>query len=90
VPEGGLFVMVDLRALMGDLARPRFRSDDVRQFLLQEHGVVVIHGSAYGMCGEGMLRVSFAAGGETLERGLERLRAGLLDVANGDWPKGRA
>ena len=41
VPEGGLFVMVDVRGL----GRP---SDEVRRFLLHEAGVVVIHGSAYG------------------------------------------
>jgi aspartate/methionine/tyrosine aminotransferase len=70
VPEGGLFVMVDVR----DVGIP---SDDVRRFLLREAGVVVIHGAAYGEAGEGALRVSFAAGGETLERGLERLRDGL-------------
>jgi hypothetical protein len=32
--------------------------------------------------GEGFLRVSFAAGGETLERGLDRLRDGLLRLAS--------
>ena len=66
VPEGGLFVMVDVRGL-------GMPSDAVRRFLLHEAGVVVLHGSAYGPGGEGFLRVSFAAGGETLERGLERL-----------------
>jgi aspartate/methionine/tyrosine aminotransferase len=66
--------MVDVRGL----GRP---SDEVRRFLLHEAGVVVLHGSAYGPGGEGTLRVSFAAGGETLERGLERLRAGLLRLA---------
>jgi aspartate/methionine/tyrosine aminotransferase len=71
VPEGGLFVMVDVRRL-GQT------SDEVRRFLLHEAGVVVIHGAAYGPAGEGTLRVSFAAGGETLDRGLERLRTGLL------------
>jgi aspartate/methionine/tyrosine aminotransferase len=75
VPEGGLFVMVDIRQL--DLP-----SEEVRRFLLQETGVVVIHGSAYGPAGEGTLRVSFAAGGETLERGLERLREGLQRLAD--------
>jgi aspartate/methionine/tyrosine aminotransferase len=74
VPEGGLFVMVDVRGL----GRP---SDEVRKFLLRESGVVVIHGAAYGPGGEGTLRVSFAAGGETLERGLERLRDGLSKLA---------
>ncbi len=46
-----------------------------------EAGVVVLHGAAYGPGGEGFLRVSFAAGGETLERGLERLRDGLMRLA---------
>ena len=74
VPEGGLFVMVDVSGL----GRP---SDDVRRFLLHEAGVVVIHGAAYGPGGEGTLRVSFAAGGETLEHGLDRLRDGLMRLA---------
>jgi aspartate/methionine/tyrosine aminotransferase len=39
----------------------------------------VVNGSAYGPSGEGTLRVSFASGGTTLERGLERLRRGLLE-----------
>jgi aspartate/methionine/tyrosine aminotransferase len=74
VPEGGLFVMAEVRGL----GRP---SDEIRRFLLHEAGVVVIHGAAYGPGGEGTLRVSFAAGGETLERGLERLRDGLLRLS---------
>lgn len=74
VPEGGLFVMLDVRGF-------GVTSDEVRRFLLHEAGVVVIHGSAYGPGGEGTLRISFAAGGATLERGLELLRAGLLRFA---------
>src|SRR5260370_31896970 len=74
VAEGGLFVMLDV----GGLGRP---SDEVRRFLLHEAGVVVIHGAAYGPGGEGTLRVSFAAGGATLEQGLGRLREGLLRLA---------
>jgi aspartate/methionine/tyrosine aminotransferase len=74
VPEGGLFVMADVRGL----GRP---SNAVRRSLLWEHEVVVIHGAAYGRAGEGFLRVSFAAGGEALERGLDRLRSGLLQMA---------
>jgi aspartate/methionine/tyrosine aminotransferase len=62
VPEGGLFVMADVRGL-------GMPSDEVRRFLLHEAGVVVIHGAAYG------------PGGETLERGMERLRAGLLQLS---------
>jgi aspartate aminotransferase len=69
-PEGGLFVMLDIRGLGTS-------SDEVRQFLLREAGVIVIHGAAYGPGGEGTLRVSFAGGGAGLEQGLERLRDGL-------------
>jgi aspartate/methionine/tyrosine aminotransferase len=74
VPEGGLFVMVDIRQL-------GLPSDEVRRYLLHEADVAVVHGSAYGPAGEGTLRVSFAAGGELLERGLERLREGLQRLA---------
>jgi len=69
-PEGGFFVMADVRGL----GQP---SDAIRRKLLREHGVVVIHGSAYGPAGEGTLRISFASGGENLARGLKRLREGL-------------
>ncbi len=69
-PEGGFFAMVDCR----ELGVP---SNDIRIRLLREHGLVVVHGAAYGASGEGTLRVSFASGGATLERGLDRLRAGL-------------
>jgi aspartate/methionine/tyrosine aminotransferase len=75
VPEGGLFVMVDVRRLGRS-------SDEVRRFLLHEAGVVVLHGSAFGPGGEGTLRVSFAAGGATLEQGLERLREGLQRLSS--------
>ncbi len=74
IPEGGLFVMVDVRGLNRS-------SDEIRRFLLLESGVVVLHGAAYGPGGEGTLRVSFAAGGEVLELGLERLRSGLERLA---------
>jgi aspartate aminotransferase len=69
-PEGGFFAMVDAR-------ETGIGSNDLRRRLLVDHGVVVAHGAAYGAGGEGTLRVSFATGGDTLARGLERLREGL-------------
>jgi aspartate/methionine/tyrosine aminotransferase len=69
-PEGGFFAMVDAR----DTGVP---SEQIRRRLLEDAGVAVIHGAAYGPGGEGTLRVSFASGGDTLARGLDRLRAGL-------------
>jgi len=69
-PEGGFFVMVDVRAMDAP-------SDEIRRRLLKEYGVAVVHGSAYGPGGEGTLRVSFASGGDVLSDGLARLRSGL-------------
>jgi len=66
---------------MVDVQKLGLPSDQVRRFLLHEAGVVVIHGAAYGPAGEGTLRISFAAGGETLATGLKRLREGLLCLA---------
>ncbi|MCI0432114.1 MAG: aminotransferase class I/II-fold pyridoxal phosphate-dependent enzyme [Gemmatimonadetes bacterium] len=70
-PEGGFFAMLDLRSW-------NLPSDQVRRRLLNEQGVVVVHGAAYGQGGEGTLRVSFASGGAALDRGLELLRQGLV------------
>jgi aspartate/methionine/tyrosine aminotransferase len=70
VPEGGFFTMVDIRAA-------GVSSNDVRRRLLREHGVSVVHGAAYGAGGEGTLRISFGSGGDTLARGLTRVREGL-------------
>jgi aspartate aminotransferase len=118
IPDGGLFVMADLRdALVGwappttsDVGcversathlpervavervavfceakhgSPPSPSNAVRRYLLEHHGLVLIHGSAYGPSAEGLLRISFAAGGETLTRGLSLLRAGLSQFASG-------
>jgi aspartate/methionine/tyrosine aminotransferase len=69
-PEGGFFAMVDVR----QAGRP---SDEIRRRLLHDHGVAVVHGSAYGRGGEGTLRVSFASGGQALADGLHRLHDGL-------------
>jgi aspartate/methionine/tyrosine aminotransferase len=73
-PEGGFFAMVDARSL-------GIPSNEIRRRLLNEFGVVVVHGAAYGPGGEGTLRVSFAAGGATLEEGLRRVKAGLTAIA---------
>ena len=75
-PEGGFFAMLDVSGL-------GMPSNEVRQRLLNDAGVVVIHGSAYGPAGEGTLRVSFASGGANLQKGLERLRAGLQSIGAG-------
>jgi aspartate/methionine/tyrosine aminotransferase len=73
-PEGGFFAMVDVRAL-------GLPSGQLRRRLMHDHGVVVVHGAAYGEGGEGAIRVSFASGGDTLDRGLDRLAEGLRRIS---------
>mgnify|MGYP003347998643 CR=1 FL=1 len=72
-PEGGFFSMADVREM-------NIPSDEVRIRLLNDHGVCVAHGAAYGKMGEGTLRVSFASGGEALAKGLTRLSEGLAKI----------
>ncbi|MDZ4800849.1 MAG: pyridoxal phosphate-dependent aminotransferase [Bryobacteraceae bacterium] len=72
-PEGGFFAMLDI-------TRTGRTSDDVRRYMLNEHGVAVVHGRAYGEAGEGTLRVSFASGGDVLDRGLHLLSQGLTNL----------
>jgi len=72
-PEGGFFAMVDVRGL-------GLTSDDIRRQLLNDAGVAVVHGAAYGPSGEGTLRVSFGSGGALLAEGLRRLTAGLAQL----------
>jgi aspartate/methionine/tyrosine aminotransferase len=69
-PQGGFFAMADVRGL-------NLPSNEIRQRLIRDHGVVVVHGAAYGPGGEGTLRVLFASGGDALARGLDRLNEGL-------------
>lgn len=65
---------------MADVRGLPLPSDEIRKKLLHEHGVVVVHGAAYGPSGEGTLRISFASGGAVLEKGLARLRQGLAQI----------
>jgi len=46
-PEGGFFTMLDLR-------RWAIPSNEIRQRLMRDFGVVTVHGSAYGPGGEGI------------------------------------
>ena len=48
-------------------------SDEFANRLLQEEKVAVVPGTAFGKCGEGFLRISYAYSIESLKEGLERI-----------------
>ena len=48
-------------------------SDEFATKLLQEEKVAVVPGTAFGRCGEGFLRISYAYSIEDLKKALERI-----------------
>jgi aspartate/methionine/tyrosine aminotransferase len=52
-------------------------SDEVAEYLLQEAGVAVLPGSAFGRNGEGYLRLSYANSMGSIEKALDRMASAL-------------
>jgi len=69
-PQGAFYLWVDVRST-------GLPSRDLAFSLLEEHGVAVAPGSAFGERGQGFVRVSLASSDEALTAGLGR----LLDFA---------
>jgi aspartate/methionine/tyrosine aminotransferase len=70
MPEGAFYAWADARRLSSS-------SERLAEWLLREHRVAVVPGSAFGPGGEGFLRVTCARSWNEIEEGLERLRRGL-------------
>jgi arginine:pyruvate transaminase len=51
MPEGGMFVMIDVR-------KTGLSGEEFARRLMQEHGVVTMPGESFGKCGKGHLRVA--------------------------------
>lgn len=66
MPEGGMFVMVDIRATgsSGDVFATR---------LLAEEGVVTMPGESFGVCGAGHLRVALTADEDSIREAATRI-----------------
>ncbi len=73
-PAGAFYLMVDVRSATAD-------SEAFALRLLAERHVAVAPGAAFGPGGEGMVRVSLAAGRAGLLEGLERLADLVVDWA---------
>lgn len=74
-PEGGFFSLLNV-AQMGS------SSEAIAGALLDELGVAVMSGSAYGPGGEGFLRLSFATGAEVIERASRIMTEGWPRIAS--------
>jgi aspartate aminotransferase len=67
-PQGAFYVFPSIRAF-------GLKSGQVVDLLLEEAGVAVLPGSAFGDHGEGYLRLSYATSVEHIRAGLDRMRA---------------
>jgi len=74
-PEGAFYVFVSCKALLGRRTpggRTLETDEDVVTHLLEEAGVAVVQGSAFGT--EGYFRISYAIAEEPLKQACERIR----------------
>ena len=75
-------MLPDVSALLENAAEGLPRDDvALAEWLLAEHGVAIVPGSAFAA--PGTLRLSFATSEENIREGLARLREGLLELAGG-------
>ena len=77
-PDGAFYIFADVSAYLAFSSGGEAVATSVRlaEVLLEQHGVAVVPGSAFGQ--EGYLRLSFATSDAEIHRGVERLSQGLL------------
>jgi aspartate/methionine/tyrosine aminotransferase len=73
-PPGAFYAFPNVRKIDADTRR-------LQDFLLQEAGVSVLSGSAFGAHGEGYLRLSYANSVEAIREALERIRRAIARYA---------
>ena len=57
----------------GPTLRCRMTSEEFAERLLESEKVAVVPGTAFGACGEGFVRISYASSLENLKEALERI-----------------
>jgi aspartate/methionine/tyrosine aminotransferase len=70
LPKGAFYVFPNISGT-------GMKSKAFADYLLQEHGVAALSGTAFGSYGEGYLRLSYANSEENLTKALERLAAAV-------------
>ncbi len=81
-PDGAFYLFPDVSALFGSEWRGvRIESsDDFCLYLLEEAGVALVPGSAFG--DDACVRMSFAASDATIDQALDRIEAAVLALGN--------
>jgi len=77
LPKGAFYLFPDVKKFLGKKFKSKVisTSRELTEYLLNEQGVAVVPGEAFGAPGN--IRISFALDKKTLERGLLRIKKGL-------------
>jgi len=78
LPGGAFYAFPDVRQIE---ERTGLSTEQLATRLLEQHGVAVLPGTAFGPGGAGHLRLSFATSDDDLEVALERIRECVTDLA---------
>ncbi|MEM3696077.1 MAG: pyridoxal phosphate-dependent aminotransferase [Candidatus Bathyarchaeia archaeon] len=73
LPKGAFYVFPNIKAF-------GMSSEEFAEFLVKEAGVVTVPGSAFGVHGEGHIRISYAAAYEKLEEALNRIERAVKKI----------
>lgn len=73
LPKGAFYVFPNIRAT-------GLSSEEFCVRLLNEHAVACVPGSAFGACGEGFIRMSYATSYEKIQLAVERLRQFMKEL----------
>lgn len=73
VPSGAFYAFPNIKSFKKSSKR-------IASYLLQEAGVALLDGTAFGEFGEGYLRISYATNMENLEEGLRRMKISLQKI----------
>lgn len=69
-PQGAFYVFPNIKSF-------KMSSKNLAKYLLNEAGVALLDGTAFGKFGEGYLRISYAADLKTLEKGITQIAKAL-------------
>lgn len=76
-PEGSFYVFPDI-------SETGLSDRELADFLVEEHAVAVVPGSAFGDRGRGHVRITYAAPDDVIDEGLDRLRTAFEDLSTRD------
>ena len=73
-PEGTFYAFVDI-------SKTGKSADELSMYLLEDYGVVTVPGTAFGSCGEGYIRLSFATSLDEIKEGINRIKKGIENLS---------